>query len=188
MLLAPTAILCSLSPLISHIPYYLFSDWKSTVSSKFFDTQVSSICTEELVLPCQARCVLSRFCCSGHSLLLSSYLYRIGRIENSSCSACRHSSQNTSHLILHCPATDSLRRSFFGDSLSLYNLWSKPWGEARLLRLHGLLPCPIPRKGSSNNNIAGKTSVGLTACLSLTDSVFNSRNDCGTDHKEDTLK
>ena len=49
-----------------------------------------------------------------------SYLSRIGRIENPSCSACGHSSQDTSHLVLHCPATDSLRRSLFGDSLSLY--------------------------------------------------------------------
>ena len=47
---------------------------------------------------------------AGHSLLLSSYLSRIGRIENPSCGACGHPSYDTSHLILHCPATDSLRR------------------------------------------------------------------------------
>ena len=89
------------------------------LSSKFFGMQVPSISTEELVLPRHARCVLSRLRCNGQSLLLSSYLSRIGRIENPSCSACGHSSQDTSHLILHCPATDSLRRSLFGDSLSL---------------------------------------------------------------------
>ena len=50
---------------------------------------------------------LSRLRCNGHSLLLSSYLFRIGRIENPSCSACGHSSQDIFHLILHCPATDS---------------------------------------------------------------------------------
>ena len=88
-----------------------------------------------------ARCALSRIRCNGHSLLLASYLFRIGRIENPSCSACGHSSQDTSHLILHCPATDSLRRSLFGDSLSLYDLWSRPWRVARLLGLHGLRPC-----------------------------------------------
>ena len=60
------------------------------------------------MLPRHARCVLSRLCCNGHSLLLSSYLSRIGRVENPSCSACGHSSQGTSHLILHCPATLSL--------------------------------------------------------------------------------
>ena len=146
-LLAPSAIPCSLSPLISRIHSCLFSDWRHTVSSKYFDTQVPSISTEELVLPRHARCVLSRLRCNGHSLLLGSYLSRIGRIENSSCSACGHPSQDISHLILHCPATDSLRRSLFGDSLSLYDLWSRPWRVARLLGLHGLPPCPHPSEG-----------------------------------------
>ena len=121
-LLVPSAIPCSLSPLISRIHSCFISDWRRSVSSKFFDTQVPSISTEELVLPHYARCVFSRLRCKGHSLLLGSYLSRIGRIENPSCSVCGHSSQDTSHLILHCPATDSLRRSLFGDSLSLYDL------------------------------------------------------------------
>ena len=47
---------------------------------------------------------------------------------------------------------DSFGRSLFGDSLSLYNLWSGPWGVARLLGLHGHPPCPITEKGSRNNN------------------------------------
>ena len=70
-LLAPSAIPCSLPPLISHIHSRLISDWRRTVSSKFFDTQVPSISTGELVLPCHARCVLSRLRCNGHSLLIS---------------------------------------------------------------------------------------------------------------------
>ena len=146
-LLAPSAIPCSLSPLICRIHSRLLSDWRRTVSSKYFDTQVPLISTEELVLPRYARCVLSRLRCNGHSLLLGSYLSRIGRIENPSCSACGHPSQDISHLILHCPATDSLRRSLFGDSLSLYDLWSRPWGVSRLLGLHGLPPCPHPSEG-----------------------------------------
>ena len=146
-LLAPSTIPCSLSPLISRIHSRLFADSRRTVSSKYFDTQVPSISTEKLVLPRHARCVLSRLRCNGHSLLLGSYLSRIGRIENPSCSACGHSSQDISHLILHCPATDSLRRSLFGDSLSLYDPWSRPWGVARLLGLHGLPPCPHPSEG-----------------------------------------
>ena len=121
-LLVPSTIPCSLSPLISRIHPRLFSDGRRTVSSKYFDTQVPSISTEELVLPCHARCVLSRLRCNGHSLLLASYLSRIGRIENPSCSTCRHSSQDISHLILYCPAMDSLCHSLFGDSLSLYDL------------------------------------------------------------------
>ena len=146
-LLAPSAIPCSLSHLISCIYSFLFSDWRRTVSSKFFDTQVPSISTEELVLPRYARCVLSRLRCNVHSLLLGSYLFRIGRIENPSCSACGHSSQDIFHLILHCPATESLRRSLFGDSMSLYDLWSQPWRISLLLGLHGLPPCPHSSEG-----------------------------------------
>ena len=88
-LLVPFAILCSLSPLISRIHSCLFSDWRRTDSSKFFDAQALSISTEELALPRHARCVLSRLRCNGHRLLLSSYFSRIGRIENPSCSACK---------------------------------------------------------------------------------------------------
>ena len=146
-LLAPSAIPCSLSPLISRIHSRLFSDWRRTVSSKYFDTQVSLMSTTQLVLPRHARCVLSRLRCNGHSLILGSYLSRIGRMENPSCSACGHSSQDISHLILHCPAMDSLRRSLFGDSLSLYNLWYRPLGVAWLLGLHGLPPCLHPSEG-----------------------------------------
>ena len=143
-LLAPSAIPCSFSPLISRIHSSFFSGWRRTVSSKFLDTQVFSISTEELVVPRHARCVLSRLRCNGHSLHLGSYLLRIGRIENPSCCAYGHSSEDTSHLILHCPAKDSLHRSLFGDSLSLYDLWSRPWGVSRLLGLHGVPPCPHP--------------------------------------------
>ena len=87
-LFAPSAIPCSVSSLISRIHSGLFSDWRRTVSSKFFDTQVPSISTEELVLPRHARCVLSRLRCNGLSLQLSSYFSKIGRIENPSCSIC----------------------------------------------------------------------------------------------------
>ena len=45
-LLTPSAIPCSLSPLISRIHSCLFSDWRRTVLSKYFDTQVPSIFTE----------------------------------------------------------------------------------------------------------------------------------------------
>ena len=92
-------------------------------------------------------CVLSRLRCNAHSLCLDSYSSRIGRIENPSCSACGHSSQDITHLILHCAATDSLRHSHFGDSLSLYDLWSRPWGVSRPRGLHGLPPCPHPSEG-----------------------------------------
>ena len=142
-LLAPSAIPCSLFPLTSRIHSCLISDWRRTVSSNFFDTQVPSIPTEELVLPRHACCVLSRLRCDGHSLLLSFYLSSIGRLENPCCSACGHSSQDTSHLILHCPATDSLA------TLCLFTTSGPDPGE--LPGVWGsmvLHHAPIPRKGS----------------------------------------
>ena len=89
-----SAIPCSLSPLISRIHSSLFPNWKRTVSFKFLDTQVPSISTEELVLLRHACCVLSRLRCNAHSLLLSSYLFRIGRI-GTSCSACGYFSSQS---------------------------------------------------------------------------------------------
>ena len=120
---------------------------RHTVSSKFFDTLIPSISTEKLVLLRHARCVLSRLRCNGHSLLLSSYLSRIGRIENPSCSGCGHPSQDTSHLILHCPATDPLRRSLFDNFLSLYDHCLRPWGVSQLLGLLGFPPSTHPLEG-----------------------------------------
>ena len=137
-LLAPSAIPCSLSPLTSR----LFSDWRHTVSSKYFDTQVPSISTEELVLPGPALCVLSRLRCNGHSLLLGSYLSRIGRIENPSCSACGHSSQNISHLIVHCRATVSVRPLV--QTLGSCPASGAPWSSAR--------PPSLGRGRVTNNN------------------------------------
>ena len=103
------------------------------------------------MLPRHTRYVLSRFRCNGHSLLLGFYLSRIGRVENPSCSACGHSSQDTFHLILHCPATDSLRRSLFGDSMSLYDKRSRPWEFPGFWGPLVFRHAPIPRKGSGNN-------------------------------------
>ena len=53
------------------------------------------------MFPRHACCALSRPRCNGHSFLLSSYLTRIGIIENPSCSACGHPSQDPP--ILFCP-------------------------------------------------------------------------------------
>ena len=90
----PQSLVVSL--LLSLVSTLVFSrDWRRTILSKFFNTQVPSISTEELVLPRHARCVLSRLRCNGHSLLLGSYLSRIGRIENPSCSACGHLSSHS---------------------------------------------------------------------------------------------
>ena len=95
-----------------------------------------------LVLPHHAHCVLSHLRSNGHSLMLNSFLSGIGRIENPLCSACVHPLQHISHLILHCPATDSLCCLLLSDSFSLKNLCSRLWRVFQLLELHGLPPCP----------------------------------------------
>ena len=41
----------------------------------------------------------------------------------------------------------NLRRLLIGDSLCLYDLWSRPWRVAWLLGLHGLPPCTHPSEG-----------------------------------------
>ena len=46
------------SPLTTRMQSSLFSEWRSTVSPKFFDTQVPSVFTEQLLLPRH-----SRLCC-----------------------------------------------------------------------------------------------------------------------------
>ena len=153
VLLAPSAIPRNLFPLISSTYSSLFSDWRrTTVLSKFFDTQVPSISTEELVLPRHARCVLSRLRCNGHSLLLSFYVSRIGRIENPSCSVCGHSPQDTS--ILFC--TVQLRTLCAARSLATLCLstTSGP-SPGELPSFWGCMVfrhAPISWKGSRNNN------------------------------------
>ena len=92
-----------------HLIFTRFKDSKRIVSSKFFDERVTSVSIGEFVLPYHALSVLSYLCCSKHSLLLNSYLERIGRIVSHLCSGCDHPTQDISHLILHFKAADSLR-------------------------------------------------------------------------------
>ena len=98
---------CPLQSLVVRIHSCLLSNWRHAVSFKFFDKEVPSVSIEELVLPCHASCALSRFRYNEHSFLLSSYHPTISKIKNPSCSACEHPSQDTSHLTLSYPATDS---------------------------------------------------------------------------------
>ena len=120
--LQPSIVSCSLS--FSNCIHLSLSIKRPTDLSKFFDTPVfirpSSLCLYFFLFLLQRR-----------SLLLSSYLYRIGRIENPSCNACDHPMQNLSSL--SCPATDFLHHPLFGDSLSICNLWCRSWGVAKTL-------------------------------------------------------
>ena len=150
----PSAIPCSLSPLISCIHSCLFSYWRSTVSSKFFGTLVPSVFITKFVLPRHTRCVLSYLRCDGHTLLLSSYLSRIDRIENPSCSVYNYFSEITSHLILHCPATDSAGCAPYSlatpclSTISGLGSGELPDFLSSIVFRHA----PIPRKGLGNNN------------------------------------
>ena len=115
-------------------PFHSFlTDFLEKCQTKSFENEYSTFCNFQNLY-------------HKSSLLLSSYQFIIGKIENPYCSACRHSSQDTSHLILHCPATDSLRRSLFGDSLQVL---VQTFGSCRILGLDGFPPCPHHSEGSS---------------------------------------
>ena len=146
-LISSSSIPASLSPCTSFFKYSLYHSWRRSVSSKLLSCQVPQVSPEELALSRSTRCALSRLRCNGHSLLLSSYLVRIGRQEDPSCSACGNPTQDLFHLLLDCPASDRLRCTIFGASLSPLDLWSRPWGVARLLGLRGVPPRPHPQEG-----------------------------------------
>ena len=143
----PSAIPCIFSPLISRIHSSLFFGTGGVLSLFNFSRQVSSISTKELVLPCHARCILFRLCCNGHSLLLSSYLSRIGRIENPSCSACG----TRPRTLLISFFTVQLQVVCAAHSLATLCLSTTSGPGPRELPgfrgLHGLPPCPHPSEG-----------------------------------------
>jgi hypothetical protein len=145
---SPSSAPQSLSSIRAFLRFSLLSSWRSAVRCRFFDSPIPPVSPEELPLPRQARCALSRLRANGHSTLLASYLFRIGRSTSSSCPLCGTASQDLPHLLLSCPADSSLRSAIFGpSSLSLLDLWLRPWGVARLLGFRGLGPCPHPREG-----------------------------------------
>ena len=142
--LDPSSILVSLTPLICSQRLSLYTSWRRSVQSGFFQHQIPSVSPEELTLPRSARCAHSRLRCNEHSTLLNSYLYRVGRAETPSCSNCGSKPQDLSHLVLDCPVLNPLRRAILGHTLSLLDLWSRPWGVARLLIFRGVDPRPHP--------------------------------------------
>ena len=144
--LDPSNISVSLAPLISSQRQSLYTSWRPSVQSGLFQHQIPPVSPEELTLPRSARCALSRLRCNGHSTLLNTYLHRVGRAETPSCSNCDSESQDLSHLVLDCPVLDHLRQAIFAHTLSLPDLWSRPWGVAQLLRLRGVEPCPHPQE------------------------------------------
>ena len=81
------AISSPLLPVIAKVRYYQYRDWRRHISHSHLNFQVPEVSSEELLLSRSIRSELSRLRCHGHSLLLSSYLHRISRKENSDCSA-----------------------------------------------------------------------------------------------------
>ena len=138
-LLAPSAIPCSLSsPLFSQIGGVLSHLQSSTHRSPQYPLKN----LRSLVTPT----VLSLVFAATDTAFVSSHL---SRIENSSCNTCGHPTHNTTHFILHC-RTLCAARSFA--ILSLNDLWSRSWGVARLLRVHGLPPC----NNMGNSSVKGR--------------------------------
>ena len=144
------AITCPLPPVIAKVRYSQYRNWRRHIFHSHLNFQVPEVSSEELLLSRSIRSELSRLRCHGHSLLLSSYLHRISRKESSACSACGHPLQDLNHLLLVCPASEPLRKSIFGSSLSILDLcpdlgvWPDCWVSAEFLR------APIPRKGSGS--------------------------------------
>ena len=134
-------------PVIAKIRYLQYHNWRRHISHSYLNYQVPKVSSEELLLSRSIRCELSRLRCHGHSLLLSSYFRRISRKENSACSTCGYPLQDLNHLLLDCPASEPLRKSIFGSSFSILDLWSRPWGVARLSGLRGVPPRPHSSEG-----------------------------------------
>jgi len=89
-----------------------------------------------------------------------SYLCRIKRKENSSCSACGHHLQGLTHLLLDFSAFEPRRRAIFGTS-SILDLGPRPWDVTRLLVSAEFFHAPTSRKGS------GSTTNTMLLCHSL---------------------
>ena len=141
------AIPCPLPPVVAKVRYSQYRNWRRHISHSHLNFQVPEVSSEKLLLSRSICCELSRLRCHGHSLLLSSYLHRSSRKENSACRACGHPLQDLNHLLLDCPASEPFRKSIFGSSLSILDLWSRPEGVDQLLGLRGVPLCSHPSEG-----------------------------------------
>ena len=136
------AIACPLPPVVAKVRYFQYHNRRRHISHFYLNYQVPKVYSEELLFSRPIRSELSRLHCHSHDLLLSSYLQRISRKENSACGACGHPLQDLNHLLLDCFAPETLIKSIFAFSLSILDLWSRPLGEARLLGLRRVPPRP----------------------------------------------
>ncbi len=138
--LSPTTPL----PLTAATHYFkssIFSSWRDQVRCSFYDGRIPTVNREERSLSRVARTELSRLRCNGHSLLLNSYLFRLGRVDTPICSKCGEDTTSAPlHELFQCPALFFRQRSFFGpeaDQNFFSLLWGNPKKVAELLRIGG---------------------------------------------------
>ena len=176
----PSAISCSLSPLVSRIYSCLISDWRRIVSFKFVDPQAPSISTEELAPPRHVPCVLSRLRCNGHSLLLSSISIRLA--ESIILPAAHVDTRPRTPLISFC--TVQLRTLYAACSLAtLYLCTTSGPSPGKLLGFWGSMvfrQALIPRKGSCNNNSI-KYCNFVKLGMKVSGFIFGRKNCCPSD-------
>jgi len=69
--------------------------------------------------------------------------------------------------------TEPLRRAIFG-ATSIFDLWSRPWGVARLLGLRRVPPRPHPSKGVGYHHHQGTIvkCLSFIACYKFNDFCF----------------
>ena len=136
---------CPLQSLvISRIHSSLFSDWRRSVSSKFFDIQVPSISTEKLVLSC--------LCCKSTQpsvklLSLQDWQNREFFLQHLQTLVSEHFSSHSALSSYRLCATCSLATICFSTTCSP-GLGELPGFGGSMVFRHA----PIPWKGSGNNN------------------------------------
>ena len=92
------------------------------------------VSSEELTLSAPLAVLSLVYAATGTALFLLR-TSTIGQAETSSYSNCDSESQDIFHLMLDCPAFDSLRLAIFNHSTIILDLWSFPWGVALLFDL-----------------------------------------------------
>ena len=157
----PSAILCSLSPLISRNHSSILSDWRRTVFYEIFDTQVPSISTGSLVSLAVLSLVFAATDTANCQALIS-----FGLVRSKTLRAAPADTRPRTPLISFC--TVQLWNLCTARSLATLclSMTTGP-GPGKFPGFWGSMVfrhAPIPRKGSgrnNNNNNNMKTNVLL---------------------------
>ena len=137
------AISCPFPQSLPKSVIFEYHNCRHHISHSYLNYQVPEVSSKELLPSRPIRCELSRLRCHCHSLLLSSYLHRISRKENSACSVSGHPLQDLNHLLLDCPASENLFVNLSLGHLFLFltygpDVWVRPdcWVSAEFLRTY----------------------------------------------------